>query len=48
VANDTIWLAIACVLSKVNISSLPNENVEDYFSDGHFWYALISGAYAEI
>ncbi|KAF5365306.1 hypothetical protein D9758_005453 [Tetrapyrgos nigripes] len=33
-ANDTIWLAIAATLAAVEISSLPNENVEDYFTDG--------------
>ncbi|KAF5336745.1 hypothetical protein D9758_016281 [Tetrapyrgos nigripes] len=35
-ANDTIWLAIASTLAAVDISTLPNENVEDYFSDGAF------------
>ncbi|KAF5366399.1 hypothetical protein D9758_009753 [Tetrapyrgos nigripes] len=36
-ANDTIWLTIAMTLAAVKISSLPNKNVEDYFSDGAFW-----------
>ncbi|KAF5353588.1 hypothetical protein D9758_013797 [Tetrapyrgos nigripes] len=35
-ANDTIWLAIPSTLAAVDISTLPNENVEDYFSDGAF------------
>ncbi|KAF5360076.1 hypothetical protein D9758_007556 [Tetrapyrgos nigripes] len=35
-ANDTIWLTIAATLAAVKISSLPNENVEDYYSDGGF------------
>ncbi|THU99673.1 cytochrome P450 [Dendrothele bispora CBS 962.96] len=35
-ANDTIWITIASILATKNISSLPNENVEDYFSDGGF------------
>ncbi|KAK7466159.1 hypothetical protein VKT23_004882 [Stygiomarasmius scandens] len=36
-ANDVIWLAIASVLATVKISSIPNNHVEDYFSDGAFW-----------
>ncbi|KAF5366390.1 hypothetical protein D9758_009773 [Tetrapyrgos nigripes] len=36
-ANDTVWLTIAATLAAVKISTLPNENVEDYFSDGAFW-----------
>ncbi|THU87630.1 cytochrome P450 [Dendrothele bispora CBS 962.96] len=35
-ADDTTWLAIASILATKNISSLPNKNVEDYFSDGGF------------
>ncbi|THU98569.1 cytochrome P450 [Dendrothele bispora CBS 962.96] len=35
-ADDTIWITIASVLATKNISSLPNENVEDYFCDGAF------------
>ncbi|KAK7449278.1 cytochrome p450 [Stygiomarasmius scandens] len=35
-ANDTIWLAIATVLATTKITKLPNENVEDYFSDASF------------
>ncbi|THV03100.1 cytochrome P450 [Dendrothele bispora CBS 962.96] len=36
-ADDMIWMTIASVLATKNISSLPNENVEDYFTDGTFW-----------
>ncbi|THU87628.1 cytochrome P450 [Dendrothele bispora CBS 962.96] len=36
-ADDTTWFAIASILATKSISSLPNENVEDYFSDGSFW-----------
>ncbi|KAF5365293.1 hypothetical protein D9758_005475 [Tetrapyrgos nigripes] len=36
-ANDTIWLAIAVTLAAVEISGLPNENVEDYYGDGALW-----------
>ncbi|KAK7434917.1 cytochrome p450 [Stygiomarasmius scandens] len=36
-ADDTIWLTIATVLATTKISELPNENVEDYFTDISFW-----------
>ncbi|THU95211.1 cytochrome P450 [Dendrothele bispora CBS 962.96] len=35
-ADDMTWLTIASTLATKNISSLPNKNVEDYFSNGGF------------